>query len=145
MISQNSLCQNDYYDNLQKLTKSKRKRLNGGTVPPFKWHPGGTVPPFKMHSGGTVPPFKMHPGGTLSFYDISFLSLILYCIAKINDHSLHPFCNLSLLICSSFFYINCMEASLSKIYPGMPDPTFQMPLPVGTSFLVFCDMEKIKP
>ena len=82
---------------------SKRKRLNGGTVPPFKMHPGGTVPPFKMHPGGTVPPFKMHPGGTLSFYDISFLSLILDCIAKINDHLLHPFCNLSLLICSSFF------------------------------------------
>ena len=38
-----------------------RKRLNGGTVPPFKMHPGGTVPPFKMH-----------PGGTLNFYDIFF-------------------------------------------------------------------------
>ena len=41
------------------------KRLNGGTVPPFKMHPGGTVPPFKMHPGGTVPPNKMHPGGTV--------------------------------------------------------------------------------
>ena len=49
-----------------------RKRLNGGTVPPFKMHPGGTVPPFKMHPGGTVPPFKMHPGGTLDCYDIFF-------------------------------------------------------------------------
>ena len=88
------------------------KRLNGGTVPPFKMHPGGTVPPvkmhpggtvppFKMHPGGTVPPFKMHPGGTLSFYDIYFLSLIMDYGAKINDRSLHPFCNLSLLICSS--------------------------------------------
>ena len=61
----------------------KRKRLNGGTVPPFKMHPGGTVPPFKMHPGGTVPPFKMHPGGTvppfkmhpggtLNFYELFF-------------------------------------------------------------------------
>ena len=38
-----------------------RKRLNGGTVPPFKMHPGGTVPPFKMH-----------PGDSLKFYDILF-------------------------------------------------------------------------
>ena len=49
-----------------------RKRLKGGTVPPFKMHPGGTVPPFKMHPGGTVPPFKMHPGGTLNFYESFF-------------------------------------------------------------------------
>ena len=49
-----------------------RKRLNGGTVPPFKMHPGGTVPPFKMHPGGTVPPFKMHPGGTLNFNELFF-------------------------------------------------------------------------
>ena len=42
-----------------------RKRLNGGTVPPFKMHRGGTVPPCKMHHGGTVPPFKMHRGGTV--------------------------------------------------------------------------------
>ena len=48
---------------------SFRKRLNVGTVPPFKIHPGGTVPLFEMHPGGTVPPFKIHPGGTLSFYD----------------------------------------------------------------------------
>ena len=44
-----------------------RKRLNEGTVPPFKMHRGGTVPPFKMHRGGTVPPFKMHHGGTMNF------------------------------------------------------------------------------
>ena len=49
-----------------------RKRLNGGTVPPFKMPPGGTVPPFKMHPGGTVPPFKMHPRGTLDSYDSFF-------------------------------------------------------------------------
>ena len=89
-----------------------RKRLNGGTVPPFKMHPGGTVPPFKMHPGGTVPPFKMHPGGTvppfkmhpggtLSLYDIYFFILILDYRAKMNDRSLHQFCNLSLLIRSS--------------------------------------------
>ena len=42
-----------------------RKRLNGGTVPPFKMHHGGTVPPSKMHHGGTVPPYKMHRGGTV--------------------------------------------------------------------------------
>ena len=60
-----------------------RKRLNGGTVPPFKMHSGGTVPPFKMHPGGTVPPFKMHPGGTLNFYDIFFFNLD--CLAKIKD------------------------------------------------------------
>ena len=89
---------------LEKGSKiKKRKRLNGGTVPRVKMHPGGTVPPFKMHPGGTVPPFKMHPGGTLSFYDIYFLSLILDSTAKINDRSLHPFCNSSLLIRSSFF------------------------------------------
>ena len=52
----------------------KRKRLNEGTVPPFKMHPGGTDPPFKMHPGGTVPPFKMHPRGTLDSYDSFFLS-----------------------------------------------------------------------
>ena len=47
-----------------------RKRLNGGTVPPFKLHPGGTVPPFKMHPGGTVPPFKMHSGGTVPPFEM---------------------------------------------------------------------------
>ena len=49
-----------YDQDIQKVvTIFLRKRLNGGTVPPFK-----------MHSGGTVPPFKMHPGGTQSLYDI---------------------------------------------------------------------------
>ena len=52
----------------------KRKRLNGGTVPPFKMHHGGTVPPFKMHHGGTVPPFKMHRGGTMTFAKTMFWS-----------------------------------------------------------------------
>ena len=73
----------------------------GGTVPPFKMHPGGTVPPFKMHPGGTVPPFKMHPGGTLTFLWYIFLSLILDCIAKINDRSMCHFLNLSVLSQSS--------------------------------------------
>ena len=27
--------------------QKKRKRLNGGTVPPFKMHPGGTIHLFK--------------------------------------------------------------------------------------------------
>ena len=72
-----------------------RKRLNRGTVPPFKMHPGGTVPPVKMHPGGTVPPFKMHPGGTLNFYEFFFLSLNLDWGSKINDRSLRPFLNLS--------------------------------------------------
>ena len=80
-------------------------------------HPGGTVPPFKMHPGGTVPPFEMHPGGTLSFYDINILSLILDYRAKINDRSLHPFCNLSHLIRSSKQPSFCMEASFLEIYP----------------------------
>ena len=85
---------------------NKRKRLNGGTVPPFKMHPGGTVPPFKMHPEGTVPPFKMHPGGTvppfkmysgdiINLYEY-FFSLNLYRIAKINDHLLQPFIILGL-------------------------------------------------
>ena len=74
------------------INNKMRKKLNGGTVPPFKiqpggtvppfkmhpggtvprvkMHPGGTVPPFKMHPGGTVPPFKMHPGGTLNLYEL---------------------------------------------------------------------------
>ena len=63
----------------------KRKRLNGGTVPPFKMHHGGTVPPskmhhggtippYKMHRGGTVPPFKMHHGGTMTFENTTFWS-----------------------------------------------------------------------
>ena len=47
----------------EKLRIKKRKRLNGGRLPPFKMHHGGRVPPFKMHHGGRVPPFKMHRGG----------------------------------------------------------------------------------
>ena len=29
-----------------------RKRLNGGTDPPFKMHPGGSVPPFNVTPEG---------------------------------------------------------------------------------------------
>ena len=76
-------------------------------------HPRGTVPPFRMHPGGTVPPFKMHPGGTLSLYDIYFLSLILDCVAKMNDRLLRPRCNLSPVIRSSilpsFFGIDALR------------------------------------
>ena len=36
----------------------------------------------KRLNGGTVPPFQMHPGGTVRFYDIYFLSLILDYRAK---------------------------------------------------------------
>ena len=32
-----------------KIPFPKVKKLNGGTVPPFKTHPRGTVPPFKVH------------------------------------------------------------------------------------------------
>ena len=89
--------------------KDFRKRLNGGTVPPFKMHPGGTVPPFKMHPGGTVPPvkmhpggtvppFKMHPGGTLNFHELFFGGLNLDRGAKINVRSSRPFLNLSPLL-----------------------------------------------
>ena len=51
-----------------KLCINIRKRLNGGTVPPFKMHPGGTVPLYKMHPGGTLPPFELHPRGTVPLF-----------------------------------------------------------------------------
>ena len=71
----------------------KRKRLNGGTVPPFKRHNRRTGPPFKMHRRGAVPSFKMHPGGTLNFYDIFFkIDFRLY--TKKKHRLLRPFLNL---------------------------------------------------
>ena len=54
-----------FFEDIPNESIPLRKRLNGGTVPPFKMHHGGTVPPSKMHHGGTVPPYKMHRGGTV--------------------------------------------------------------------------------
>ena len=56
------------------LAKEFAPELAGPVTNIFNWKRlnGGTVPPFKMHPGGTVPPFKMHPGGTLNFNELFF-------------------------------------------------------------------------
>ena len=51
------------------------KRLNGGTVPPFRIH-SPKVSPFSMHLGETEPLFKMHPGKTQIFYNLLYLAQI---------------------------------------------------------------------
>ena len=97
---------------------------------------------LKYTLGGTVPPFKMHPGGTLSFYDIYILSLILDCVAKINDRSLHPFCNLSLLICSSFFISIVWKPLCLKCFLEA-GPYFSNAPVSRDILLVSCDMEEL--
>ena len=82
------------------------------------------------------------PRGTLSFYDIYILSLILDCVAKINDRLLHPFCNLSLLICSSFFISIVWKPLCLKCFLEA-GPYFSNAPVSRDILLVSCDMEEL--
>ena len=81
--------------NLRELISFQRYEVSKHRdSPTFKMQNVGTVPLFKMHNIGTVLTFKMHNVRTPILYK---KCCSLNCLAKIDDRSLHPFCNFSLL------------------------------------------------
>ena len=86
------MCQDILLNTIQYRAIIKTKSIISHTVTPEKllsvqvhFSVQNSEEKRKRLNGGTVPPFKMHPGGTLSSYYIYLFKLNLYCIAKIND------------------------------------------------------------